>query len=525
MSYAFKVHNLHYRYPKAKGDTLKGISFSVEEGEIFGFLGPSGAGKSTTQKVLIKLLEGYSGEIRYFGRDLQSIGKSYYEEVGVGFEMPIHFSKMTALENLNYFSGFYKNRIDFQELMERVGLWEHKDVQVGNYSKGMKVRLNFVRAMLNNPRMLFLDEPTAGIDPKNARILKDIISEYRAQGGTVFLTTHLMNDVDELCDHVVFGVDGNLTDVSTPPRSGNQVRQTRGQSRVQGKRRRSQRCIPPYRDWGQQRIPHAASLERNRDDAQRRNLNGRYFYQSNGGAATMTNILRLIGGEFKRLVNYKLLARSLVTGLVWVLVFLLISKEDARDVAPMLMFVDVSIVLMMLLGASFYLEQQENTIKSMMVLPVSVGQILLSKTVSSLVLTLVTVAITCTSVYLIHAISFNYALLLLFVILAALAHAALGFTLALSGKSFDSMLIMVIVYVVIFAVPSILLAMDIIDVQYEWMVMVSPSHAARLLFSSVVSGEYDWGKTLFSCTYLSFLAGMLMRFVVYPKFKSRAVKG
>lgn len=70
MSYAFKVHNLHYRYPKAKGDTLKGISFSVEEGEIFGFLGPSGAGKSTTQKVLIKLLEGYSGEIRYFGRDL-----------------------------------------------------------------------------------------------------------------------------------------------------------------------------------------------------------------------------------------------------------------------------------------------------------------------------------------------------------------------------------------------------------------------------------------------------------------------
>lgn len=239
----------------------------------------------------------------------------------------------------------------------------------------------------------------------------------------------------------------------------------------------------------------------------------------------MTNILRLIGGEFKRLVNYKLLARSLVTGLVWVLVFLLISKEDARDVAPMLMFVDVSIVLMMLLGASFYLEQQEDTIKSMMVLPVSVGQILLSKTVSSLVLTLVTVAITCTSVYLIHAISFNYALLLLFVILAALAHAALGFTLALSGKSFDSMLIMVIVYVVIFAVPSILLAMDIIDVQYEWMVMVSPSHAARSLFSSVVSSEYDWGKTLFSCTYLSFLAGMLMRFVVYAKFKSRAVKG
>lgn len=216
MSHAFSVSNLRYKYPKASRDTLKGITFSVEEGEIFGFLGPSGAGKSTTQKVLIKLLDGYSGEIRYFGRDLREMGKTYYEEVGVGFEMPIHFSKMTALENLNYFSGFYKNKIDFREPMERVGLWEHRDVQVGNYSKGMKVRLNFIRAMLNNPRVLFLDEPTAGIDPKNARILKDMISEYRAKGGTVFLTTHLMNDVDELCDRVVFGVEGRLTDASTP---------------------------------------------------------------------------------------------------------------------------------------------------------------------------------------------------------------------------------------------------------------------------------------------------------------------
>jgi fluoroquinolone transport system ATP-binding protein len=216
MSYAFSVNNLRYQYPAAKGDMLKGITFSVEEGDIFGFLGPSGAGKSTTQKVLIKLLEGYSGEIRYFGKDLKAMDKSYYEEVGVGFEMPVHFSKMTALENLKFFAGFYKNKLDFRELMERVGLWEHRDVQVGNYSKGMKVRLNFVRALLNKPRVLFLDEPTAGIDPKNARILKDMISEYRTQGGTVFLTTHLMNDVDELCDRVVFGVEGKLTAVSTP---------------------------------------------------------------------------------------------------------------------------------------------------------------------------------------------------------------------------------------------------------------------------------------------------------------------
>jgi fluoroquinolone transport system ATP-binding protein len=210
MSHALSVNNLRYKYPAAQCDTLQGITFSVEEGEIFGFLGPSGTGKTTTQKVLIKLLEGYSGEIRYFGKDLKTMDQSYYEEVGVGFEMSAHFSKMTALENLNYFSGFYKNRIDFRELMERVGLWEHKDVHVDDYSKGMKTRLNFVRAMLNSPRVLFLDEPVTGVNPKYARILKDMINEYRAKGGTVFLTAQMMNDVDKLCDRVVFCVDGKL---------------------------------------------------------------------------------------------------------------------------------------------------------------------------------------------------------------------------------------------------------------------------------------------------------------------------
>ncbi len=89
-------------------------------------------------------------------------------------------------------------------------------MKVGEYSKGMKVRLNFVRAMLNNPRVLFLDEVTNGLDPKNARIIKDMIAEYRAQGGTVFLTTHLMNDVEQLCDRVAFCVSGRLMEVSTP---------------------------------------------------------------------------------------------------------------------------------------------------------------------------------------------------------------------------------------------------------------------------------------------------------------------
>lgn len=216
MSNAFHVDNLRFKYSSSKEDTIKGISFEVKEGEIFGLLGPSGAGKSTTQKILIKLLEDYQGSIRYFGKDLKKIDKSFYEEVGVGFEMPVHYSKMTAEENLKFFSGFYKNSIDVKNLMERVGLWEHRNVKVGEYSKGMKVRLNFVRAMLNNPRVLFIDEVTNGLDPKNARIIKDILLEYKNQGGTVFLTTHLMNDVEQLCDRIAFCVNGNLYENSTP---------------------------------------------------------------------------------------------------------------------------------------------------------------------------------------------------------------------------------------------------------------------------------------------------------------------
>ena len=216
MSSAFSVESLRFKYPTSKEETIKGISFEVKEGEIFGLLGPSGAGKSTTQKILIKLMEEYSGSIKYFGKDLKAIGKSFYEEVGVGFEMPVHYSKMTAEENMKFFSGFYKKTANVQELMERVGLWEYRDVKVGEYSKGMKVRLNFVRAMLNNPRVLFIDEVTNGLDPKNARIIKDILIEYRKQGGTVFLTTHLMNDVDQLCDRIAFCVNGNLYENSTP---------------------------------------------------------------------------------------------------------------------------------------------------------------------------------------------------------------------------------------------------------------------------------------------------------------------
>jgi len=212
----FNVKDLKYRYPKGEHDVINGISFDIAEGEIFGFLGPSGAGKSTTQKILIKILEDYRGEITYNSKDITEFKDDFYEDIGVSFEMPIHFSKMTAMENIEFFLKLYKNNADIEELMRRVGLWEDRDMMVGEYSKGMKIRLNIVRAMLNNPKMLFMDEPTNGLDPMNAMILKDMIREFRDNGGTVFITSHIMSDIDQLCDRVAFIVEGKIIEMDSP---------------------------------------------------------------------------------------------------------------------------------------------------------------------------------------------------------------------------------------------------------------------------------------------------------------------
>lgn len=212
----FNVKNLRFTYPKNDVETIKGISFDIKEGEIFGFLGPSGAGKSTTQKILIKLLDKYKGDIVYDGNNLNTLDQSFYEDIGVSFEMPIHFSKLTAKENIDFFLRLYKKHADVDMLLKSVGLWEDKDKMVGEYSKGMKIRLNFVRAMLNSPRMLFLDEPTNGLDPINAMILKNMIKAFQNQGGTVFITSHIMSDIDQLCDRVAFIVDGEIIELDSP---------------------------------------------------------------------------------------------------------------------------------------------------------------------------------------------------------------------------------------------------------------------------------------------------------------------
>lgn len=212
-----RAKNLTFTYPTGETPAVHGLDFDIRRAEVFGFLGPSGAGKSTTQKVLIGLLKGYQGEVTIMDRDLQAWGSDLYEQIGVTFELPNHYLKLTGLENLNYFRSLYSIETeDPHKLLEMVGLEEDAGKKVSDYSKGMKMRLNFVRGLINKPRLLFMDEPTTGLDPVNAANIKNIIRRLQADGVTIFLTTHDMTVADELCDRVAFIVDGEIPVIEPP---------------------------------------------------------------------------------------------------------------------------------------------------------------------------------------------------------------------------------------------------------------------------------------------------------------------
>ncbi|MCB0153324.1 MAG: ABC transporter ATP-binding protein [Anaerolineae bacterium] len=245
-----EVNDLAFTYTGAGDPALTGLNFRVAPGEIFGFLGPSGAGKSTTQKILIKLLQGYQGRVTVMGRELNSWRADYFEKVGVSFETPNHYLKMTALENLTYFRSLYAGpTLEPGDLLEQVNLGPDADQRVAGYSKGMKMRLNFVRALLHQPELIFLDEPTAGLDPVNAKVIKEMILQQKAAGKTIFLTTHDMTVADQLCDRVAFIVEGEIKLIDAPKA----LKIERGRREVvleYGRNGQAQQAIFPLADLG-----------------------------------------------------------------------------------------------------------------------------------------------------------------------------------------------------------------------------------------------------------------------------------
>lgn len=214
-----EVKDLTFSYGKDK-QALRGLSFTVEDGEIFGFLGPNGSGKSTTQKILTGILKGHGGQAAVFGQDLATLHtREFFQKIGVLFEFPYLYANLSALDNLRYFSSFYpgKQRRDVMELLEALEF--KKDFlkkPVSSYSKGMRQRVSMARALVGSPRLLFLDEPTSGLDPAGAVLFRNMIEEERKKGTTVFLTTHNMLDADLLCDRVAFIANGNIAALDTP---------------------------------------------------------------------------------------------------------------------------------------------------------------------------------------------------------------------------------------------------------------------------------------------------------------------
>ncbi|MCI8583349.1 MAG: ABC transporter ATP-binding protein [Dorea sp.] len=214
-----EVKDLTFSYGKDK-QILHGLDFTVEDGEIFGFLGPNGSGKSTTQKILTGILKGHGGKVFLFGQDISTVHtQEFFQKIGVLFEFPYLYANLSAIDNLKYFSSFYP-AAQLRDIGELLDMLEFKrdflKKPVSSYSKGMRQRVSMARVLLTNPRLLFLDEPTSGLDPSGAVLFRKIIEEERQKGTTVFLTTHNMLDADLLCDRVAFISNGSIMALDTP---------------------------------------------------------------------------------------------------------------------------------------------------------------------------------------------------------------------------------------------------------------------------------------------------------------------
>lgn len=229
MNTAIEVSNLtkYYGDPAARsGQALLAvdhIEFEVYQGEVFGFLGPNGAGKTTTQRMLTTLLEPTGGRIFIDGHDLARDAYPAKRQMGLVPEESNVYTELSAWDNLMFTSRLY--RVPKEEraprarrLLEQFGLWEKRDIKAEDFSKGMRRRLSIAMALIHEPALLFLDEPASGLDAQSAKLIKDLIRQVNAEGTTVFLTTHQIEDANQLCDRVAIINHGQIAAIDTPER-------------------------------------------------------------------------------------------------------------------------------------------------------------------------------------------------------------------------------------------------------------------------------------------------------------------
>ncbi len=219
MTHSIEVNNLTKYYDKFLA--VDHINFTVKQGEIFGFLGPNGAGKTTTQRMLTTLLMPTEGQILILGHNLTHDAYPAKRQIGLVPEESNIYTELTAWDNLMFTGRLYRmsktdRTTQAQELLETFGLWEKRDVKTENFSKGMRRRLSIAMAIIHKPALLFLDEPTPGLDAQSARTIQGLIRQLSADGTTIFLTTHQIEEANQLCDRVAIINHGKIAAIDTP---------------------------------------------------------------------------------------------------------------------------------------------------------------------------------------------------------------------------------------------------------------------------------------------------------------------
>ena len=215
MPAAIQCRDLRKTYD-GKVEAVRGLSLEIQAGECFGLLGPNGAGKTTTIEILEGLLQPTSGEVRILGRTWKENARELREVMGISLQETRLSEKLTVLETIELFSGFFREPRPPRQVLEQMQLEEKADAWVGKLSGGQRQRLAVATALVGNPKVLFLDEPTTGLDPQSRRQLWDIIRAFQQAGGTVLLTTHYMDEAERLCDRLAIVDHGQIIAEGSP---------------------------------------------------------------------------------------------------------------------------------------------------------------------------------------------------------------------------------------------------------------------------------------------------------------------
>jgi ABC-2 type transport system ATP-binding protein len=309
MTEAIQVENLTKVYPtpgKQEGFlAVDEINFCVHQGEVFGFLGPNGAGKSTTQRMLTTLLTPTSGNIHIFGNDLSHDDYEAKLSIGMVPEESNVYTELSAWDNLIFCAQLHQlpkqtRQKRARELLETFGLWEKRHDKAENFSKGMRRRLSIAMAIIHYPKLLFLDEPTSGLDAHSTHIIHDLIRKLNADGATIFLTTHHIEEANQLCDRVAIINYGKIAAIDTPERLKSAFQQV--QSVEVSLHTREESSLPSNLEHSLNSLSEVSTIVKNGD---------KWRLYTQNPSALLTEIINYAGQNQLQIISLNTLAPSL----------------------------------------------------------------------------------------------------------------------------------------------------------------------------------------------------------------------